>query len=428
MVFGTIVENIKSFFQREEDLEHEPRKAPDAAVELYEKPLGKHTIVAHKMQGPLPRQPSKPKPLPFSSAEIRERLTSAQGVAGTPKIAGPKPSPPVRSTVQGAAESPAGRDAQYTVEDISSQIAEFEQAIDTIPGEDGSTIPLSRPSTGPAAAAKPRPQNAKGYFHEAAHTLRRPDLVPEEVLAQMKEHHANRLAQERRAAETDELERSFAHLMAELQGLERDWATKQEEIETSTERMAELEREIVEKSAELKRLAASLQAHGEGAPTSPSPSSHAPVPSSQDPSPANSSLADSPSGSSGSGAPSSDPASPSPSSSQLSSTPALPQDLAEPMGVPPSPQEAQQSQSGSVASPLAIAPSQRFFLADGRTLSSLAELRDALLVMDDALFYRHVTPERNDFAAWIAGVFARQDLAERARHVRSKYELARLLE
>ena len=74
-----------------------------------------------------------------------------------------------------------------------------------------------------------------------------------------------------------------------------------------------------------------------------------------------------------------------------------------------------------------LPPEKRFFLHDGKILGSLAELRDELRVMDDALFYYHATPARNDFADWICGVFGDERLAERVLHANNKYDVARLL-
>jgi len=51
-----------------------------------------------------------------------------------------------------------------------------------------------------------------------------------------------------------------------------------------------------------------------------------------------------------------------------------------------------------------------FYLRDGRSLATLAELHDALCVMDDEQYAYHTTG-RNDFAAWVDQVLNEADVA-----------------
>ncbi len=61
---------------------------------------------------------------------------------------------------------------------------------------------------------------------------------------------------------------------------------------------------------------------------------------------------------------------------------------------------------------LTCAPSEQcFWITDGRVLSNLVELRDALASMTDDVFMYHVTKERNDFADWIEYVLQDAELA-----------------
>ncbi len=60
-------------------------------------------------------------------------------------------------------------------------------------------------------------------------------------------------------------------------------------------------------------------------------------------------------------------------------------------------------------------PERMFVLHDGRTLADYRELADALESMTDELWRFHVDTGKNDFAAWIAGVFADEELASRIR-------------
>ncbi len=451
MVFKTIADNVKSFFLKEDALEHEPKKAPDAAVELFEKPAS-HAIISHNLKGPLPttEQPKAQPTLPFSAAQLRERLgqqqpppafSSEQPVQRPSPAYLPSPRKPTKPLI--------------TEEDISSQIAEFEQAISTIPGEDGSRLPLSASAAIPAEQRPlpPSPSPPSGFFAEFERYLHEKgydvdeSLLSEEMLDRMKRHHAQRFSVERHKERGQTLEESLSRKLAELQDLERDWAAKQDEASVVRDRMAQLETEIAERASELKTMVAELRAHSAAAPAEPErllPTEKRSVPPAQEPSVREPVPAE----------PSS---SPPPQSSPLSPPECLPQNLSvEPAGRPVAPQRElvapQAPWPVSVPPDLALSsspslslrptassarqdplprqglpPEKRFFLRDGRALSSLAELRAALLSMDDQIFYFHVTPERNDFAAWIKGVFQNETLAARAERARNKYELAALV-
>lgn len=65
---------------------------------------------------------------------------------------------------------------------------------------------------------------------------------------------------------------------------------------------------------------------------------------------------------------------------------------------------------------LACAPGEQcFWVTDGRVLTNLVELRDALASMTDDVFMYHVTKERNDFADWIEYVLQDAELASTFR-------------
>ena len=70
---------------------------------------------------------------------------------------------------------------------------------------------------------------------------------------------------------------------------------------------------------------------------------------------------------------------------------------------------------------------QCFRLANGRVLKNLHELANALVSMDERTFSHHVTPARNDFSNWIAGVFGEEELARQIRGLRSREEISRKL-
>ncbi len=65
---------------------------------------------------------------------------------------------------------------------------------------------------------------------------------------------------------------------------------------------------------------------------------------------------------------------------------------------------------------LTCAPGEQcFWVTDGRVLTNLVELRDALASMTEDVFMYHVTKERNDFADWIEYVLQDADLASSFR-------------
>ena len=56
-----------------------------------------------------------------------------------------------------------------------------------------------------------------------------------------------------------------------------------------------------------------------------------------------------------------------------------------------------------------------FWTTDGRILSNLAELRDALAAMSKEVYGHHVTKEKNDFADWVDQVLADPECAAALR-------------
>ncbi len=60
-----------------------------------------------------------------------------------------------------------------------------------------------------------------------------------------------------------------------------------------------------------------------------------------------------------------------------------------------------------------------FWASDGQILNSLVALRDALAVMDKAVYTHHVTKERNDFANWVEVVLGDKKCATDLRQAKS---------
>ncbi|MBR9692786.1 hypothetical protein GOV07_02525 [Candidatus Woesearchaeota archaeon] len=352
MVFKTIAENVQSFFQKEEDLEQEPKKVPDAAIELYEKPIAKeHGIVAHHLPKQAPEQRHEPIPavrpkLPFSSEQLKEQLTQSVSEP-TGQLSSVQPEPEITSE-----------------EDISSAIAEFEEAINEVPGEDGSTAPISE-------TVQQSLQRGEGYFDQLAERLREQgydQLALQGALDAMKAHHEQRAAVAEQRSQNEALEQELTRKLTELQSLEHEWATKRDNVSAAQNRMAELEGAIVAKTGDLKEIVASRQ----------EVASDVVAPITQ----------------------------------EFTPEPAL-QQRAHLVPQPVYPVKKK-----------TLAP---FILMDGTELTSLPKLCEALLNMSDATFYHHVTPERNDFSTWIRDSLGDEVLAARVMHSPSKYEMAKLL-
>ena len=63
---------------------------------------------------------------------------------------------------------------------------------------------------------------------------------------------------------------------------------------------------------------------------------------------------------------------------------------------------------------------KRFFAINGEVYANLKQLHAGLLMMKDEHFRHHVSQEKNDVKAWIAGVFADHSLAKDISRVRSR--------
>lgn len=58
---------------------------------------------------------------------------------------------------------------------------------------------------------------------------------------------------------------------------------------------------------------------------------------------------------------------------------------------------------------------QCFWTTDGKIISNIVELSDALETMTGDVFTHHVTKEKNDFANWIESVLNDRELAKNLR-------------
>ncbi|MGV8169318.1 MAG: hypothetical protein ACP5N3_04650 [Candidatus Nanoarchaeia archaeon] len=91
--------------------------------------------------------------------------------------------------------------------------------------------------------------------------------------------------------------------------------------------------------------------------------------------------------------------------------------------------ENNENNSGTPKKTIKNAPEwNEFLFANGGRAKSIAELKDRLKEMDQALFESHVSSEKNDFASWIRDVFQEYELAHRVRSAKTKEEMINILE
>jgi hypothetical protein len=96
--------------------------------------------------------------------------------------------------------------------------------------------------------------------------------------------------------------------------------------------------------------------------------------------------------------------------------------------IEPKPELANKESNNDSEVQLKDAPKGKEFLLYGeQKLKSIRELKNALITMDNEVYYHHVTPERNDFATWIRDVFNEYELAHKVRATKSKEELEQIL-
>ncbi|MGV8162906.1 MAG: hypothetical protein ACP5N2_06265 [Candidatus Nanoarchaeia archaeon] len=71
--------------------------------------------------------------------------------------------------------------------------------------------------------------------------------------------------------------------------------------------------------------------------------------------------------------------------------------------------------------------SQVFFLSDGMKIYSVQQLIDEIPKMKEDVFAFHVTPQRNDFACWIRGVFKLEELSLKVAEAMTKEQMLQVL-
>ncbi|MBI3027271.1 hypothetical protein HYY70_04090 [Candidatus Woesearchaeota archaeon] len=73
-------------------------------------------------------------------------------------------------------------------------------------------------------------------------------------------------------------------------------------------------------------------------------------------------------------------------------------------------------------------PKKYFWLANGTVIRNLYELSDALRVIDDEMFGKHVNESKNDFAKWVGETVKNEHLAKKLTNAKTKQEMIEIIE
>jgi hypothetical protein len=223
------MENVRSFFQREDELTKQPKGVPEAASEV----LGRQTTPAARIvEKPLPKTETPPR-LPFSPDDLRSAL----------KAEVPTQSPP------------APRQPQQIERDITYEIAAFEDALLT-----HEVAPARQPAqqaTAPTPAM--RAPMGDGFFNEFEQFLTREDLEADGILEKdlvfrMKEFHRHRQEGKEYYLYSKDVQNAVGRKLSELKSMEREWFEKREQTDRLEKDLAMIEHEIESRTTELKGL------------------------------------------------------------------------------------------------------------------------------------------------------------------------------
>ncbi|MBD3203937.1 DUF87 domain-containing protein [Candidatus Woesearchaeota archaeon] len=74
-----------------------------------------------------------------------------------------------------------------------------------------------------------------------------------------------------------------------------------------------------------------------------------------------------------------------------------------------------------------IPPENYFKLSDGRIIKNISELKDILRILDDNIFYSHVSGDKNDFANWIRAIYKSDSLGDKLAGAKSKQDMIEII-
>lgn len=265
IVFSTITENIRSFFQREEEYGAKPKVVPEAASEVFER-AGSVSAPTRIIDRPLPDQARRPDatPLPFSPDELRAALKRATVPPQQPQpITEPTPLPaaPTADPLQFRMELAEFEDALRSAHNTA---APTNNAIETS-GATTSARTIANPTTTPQqASVDMRAQNinaapTKSFFGEFEQFMMREDLqaegvLEEDIVRRMREFHEHRKENKEYYLFSKDLETAAGRKLDELKALEHDWFRARAAIDDMERSMVMIEHEIEARGSELKAL------------------------------------------------------------------------------------------------------------------------------------------------------------------------------
>ena len=223
-MFSTIAENIRSFFQREEELNATPKAVPEAASEIYKPGAGQKIV-----ERPLPQK------LPFSPEDLRQALKVPEA-------------------------KPAQRAVQPMERDITHEIDAFENALQTVHEvEPAKQAPTQKPAPAPVRLQTPVSAADAPFFDEFEQFISREELATDgilekDVIYRMKEFHRHRQEGKEYYLYSKDVQAAVTRKLAELKGLERDWFEQREQADAIEKSLAIIEHEIETRTTELKGL------------------------------------------------------------------------------------------------------------------------------------------------------------------------------
>jgi hypothetical protein len=223
-VLSTIVDNIKSFFVKEQELSQPPKPMPQAASDIFEKPK----IV----ERPLPQ-------LPFSPQQLREAL-DAKPVAqeATVRVETPAPKPVPKE------------ETRRVQEEITHEIAEFEHALRTVQHVPRKTV---------EEPTRVLEHQGPLFFAEFEQFMTRENLESEgllekDILWRMKEFHRHRQEGKEYYIFSQDAKSAIQRRLTELKDLEKEWFARRSDADAIERELHYIEQDIDTRAQELKRL------------------------------------------------------------------------------------------------------------------------------------------------------------------------------
>lgn len=252
MVLGTIIENIKSFFQKEETLLKEPKKAPEIASEA----LGterKDSASQSNASSETTKVVDKHLPdteLPFSSSDLRSALHKESSQK-------PQTSPEPTSNQPSSRQSSRVPEPEYTEIDEDA-VKEFEAMLMS---HDSNNASQDVSNTAASTSVRNTSQlSDNGFFSSFKEFIEEGKLDPKhldgDLLHKMRSFHERMRDGKEPILHKDAANRALKRRLEELQGLEHEWERLYHQSQDVERSMVHVEEEIDERTQALKTLLA----------------------------------------------------------------------------------------------------------------------------------------------------------------------------